>query len=120
MFVLLGACRCEVRQGDCGQVAPHGVADRVSLGLLPSSECGWAAAVAALKPSGGMLHVHGNVLDVEESDWATATVRSCHIKTLCYALLQARMAHACTLCRRICKAAAFVSHQVRAAHLHRC
>lgn len=37
------------------------VADRVSLGLLPSSEEGWKLAVQALKTSGGMLHVHENV-----------------------------------------------------------
>lgn len=43
------AARCEVRQGDCRQVAPTGVADRVLLGLLPSSTCGWPTAVAALK-----------------------------------------------------------------------
>ena len=44
------------------QVAPRGVADRVNLGLLPSSEAGWPAACAALNPaSGGWLHVHGNV-----------------------------------------------------------
>ncbi len=47
-------CRC--------QVCPVGVADRVNLGLIPSSERGWAVACAALKPdSGGVLHVHGNV-----------------------------------------------------------
>ena len=44
------------------QVAPQGIADRVNLGLLPSSEAGWPAACAALNPSsGGWLHIHGNV-----------------------------------------------------------
>ena len=44
------------------QVAPRGIADRVNLGLLPSSEAGWPAACAALNPSsGGWLHIHGNV-----------------------------------------------------------
>ncbi len=38
------------------------VADRVNLGLLPSSEAGWPVACAALRPdTGGWLHVHGNV-----------------------------------------------------------
>jgi tRNA G37 N-methylase Trm5 len=38
------------------------------LGLLPDSECSWAAAVAALKAeSGGVLHVHGNVASGEEA-----------------------------------------------------
>ena len=39
--------------GDCLQVAPVGVADRVLLGLLPSSEDSWPTAVAALKTTGG-------------------------------------------------------------------
>ena len=38
-----------------------GVADRVSLGLLPSSEAGWGVACTALKEAGGWLHIHGNV-----------------------------------------------------------
>ena len=43
-------------------MCPQGVADRVNLGLIPSSEGGWAAACAALSPGrGGWLHVHGNV-----------------------------------------------------------
>lgn len=38
------------------------VADRVNVGLIPSSEEGWPAACAALKKStGGWLHIHGNV-----------------------------------------------------------
>ena len=38
------------------------MADRVNLGLIPSSEGGWAAACAALRRDrGGWLHVHGNV-----------------------------------------------------------
>ena len=36
-------------------------ADRVCLGLLPSSEGGWPLAVRILRPSGGTLHVHENV-----------------------------------------------------------
>ena len=38
------------------------VADRVNVGLIPSSEEGWPSACAALKHStGGWLHIHGNV-----------------------------------------------------------
>ena len=37
-------------------------ADRVNLGLIPSSEEGWPVACAALKSStGGWMHIHGNV-----------------------------------------------------------
>lgn len=55
--------RVQVLPGDCREVAPQGVADRVCLGLLPSSRTGWATALRALKPAGGWLHVHENVLD---------------------------------------------------------
>ncbi|CAB4058856.1 TRM12 [Lepeophtheirus salmonis] len=45
-----------------GAVCPEDVADRVNLGLIPSSECSWEAACRALKiKTGGVLHIHGNV-----------------------------------------------------------
>jgi Predicted methyltransferase len=45
--------------------------DRVSLGLLPSSEGGWKVAIEALrKDPGGWLHIHGNVLVQERDIWA--------------------------------------------------
>lgn len=54
--------RCIIHFGDCREVCPVGVADRVNLGLLPSSEPGWHAACRALKPDRpGWLHVHENV-----------------------------------------------------------
>ena len=54
--------RCVVHVGDCREVCPRGLADRVNLGLVPSSEVGWPAACAALRPDrGGWLHIHGNV-----------------------------------------------------------
>ena len=44
------------------QVGLTNLADRVNLGLIPSSEEGWPLACAALKRStGGWLHIHGNV-----------------------------------------------------------
>ena len=44
------------------QVAPRGIAERVNLGLLPSSEGGWSTACACLRADkGGWMHVHGNV-----------------------------------------------------------
>ena len=43
-------------------VCPRGVADRVNLGLIPSSEISYLKACEALKPGAvGMMHVHGNV-----------------------------------------------------------
>ena len=54
--------RCTVYEGDNAVVAPKDVADRVNLGLIPSSEPGWAVGCASLKTaSGGWLHVHDNV-----------------------------------------------------------
>lgn len=54
--------RCTVHVGDNRLVCPKGVADRVNLGLIPSSREGWLVACAALKPdSGGILHIHHNV-----------------------------------------------------------
>jgi hypothetical protein len=45
--------------------------DRVSLGLLPSSEGGWKTALKALnKEKGGWMHVHANVPTHERDDWA--------------------------------------------------
>lgn len=51
--------RCEVRPGDNRLVAPTGVADRVLLGLIPSSEGSWATALTALKPEGPSCHARG-------------------------------------------------------------
>jgi len=54
--------RAVVYQGDNREVCPVGVADRVNLGLIPSSRAGWPTACRALKPhSGGVLHIHDNV-----------------------------------------------------------
>ncbi|KAK3605529.1 hypothetical protein CHS0354_013152 [Potamilus streckersoni] len=54
--------KCTIHFGDNKQVCPIGCADRVNLGLIPSSEEGWPIACAALKPHiGGILHIHGNV-----------------------------------------------------------
>eukprot|EP00798_Chlamydomonas_sp_ICE-L_P031886 gene31886-6189_t len=74
--------KCEVLPGDSNLNAPKSVADRVLLGLLPSSEGGWAAAVAALKPTGGWLHVHENAVDKEEESWERVKWYAPHIRHL--------------------------------------
>ena len=53
--------RCVIHEGDCRITTESlaGVADRVFLGLLPSSEEGLEPAMRVLSPSGGTLHVHG-------------------------------------------------------------
>ncbi|GBG88733.1 hypothetical protein CBR_g48263 [Chara braunii] len=67
--------RCVVLEGDNRRVAPIGVAHRVNLGLLPSSELSWETAVRCLRPKeGGILHIHGNALDKEEEQWARSVV----------------------------------------------
>ncbi|XP_072017551.1 LOW QUALITY PROTEIN: tRNA wybutosine-synthesizing protein 2 homolog [Amphiura filiformis] len=53
--------RCVIHAGDNSKVCPKGIADRVNLGLIPSSQQGWPIACAALKHTGGILHIHGNV-----------------------------------------------------------
>ncbi|KDP20748.1 hypothetical protein JCGZ_21219 [Jatropha curcas] len=68
--------RCVVLEGDNRIVAPRGVANRVCLGLLPSSEDSWVTAVRALRSNGGMLHVHGNVKDSEEGSWTEHVLKS--------------------------------------------
>lgn len=66
--------RCEVLEGDNRRMAPTGVADRVLLGLLPHAEMSWETAVKALKPRGGVLHVHSNVNSGEEETWMARLV----------------------------------------------
>ena len=53
--------------------ALQGVADRVVLGLLPTSEHAWEDAVRCLKPGGGWLHVHMNVEEERIEAWAEGT-----------------------------------------------
>jgi tRNA wybutosine-synthesizing protein 3 len=66
--------RCIVYSGDNQLSADRNgplfqIADRVCLGLLPSSVRGWPLAVNVLKFDGGILHVHENVRDVEVAHW---------------------------------------------------
>uniref|UniRef100_A0A0D9WZF5 tRNA wybutosine-synthesizing protein 2/3/4 n=1 Tax=Leersia perrieri TaxID=77586 RepID=A0A0D9WZF5_9ORYZ len=68
--------RCIILEGDNRMTAPKGIADRVCLGLLPSSECSWDTAVRALRVEGGMLHIHGNVNDTDETLWLVNVVDS--------------------------------------------
>lgn len=65
--VLEGDCRIRLKEA---QILDQDF-DRISLGLLPSSEGGWRIAVKALnKAKGGWLHVHGNVPSKERDEWA--------------------------------------------------
>ncbi|NXY92606.1 TYW2 protein, partial [Alcedo cyanopectus] len=54
--------RCRIHHGDSRQLDLRDVADRVNLGLIPSSEEGWPVACRVLKKgTGGVLHIHHNV-----------------------------------------------------------
>ncbi|NXP49240.1 TYW2 protein, partial [Heliornis fulica] len=54
--------RCCVHHGDSQELELRDVADRVNLGLIPSSEEGWPVACRVLKKgTGGVLHIHHNV-----------------------------------------------------------
>ena len=71
--------RCQIHHGDNrlkSTVAMlAGLADRVSLGLLPSSVAGWPLAINALKSTGGCLHVHENVNISELDAWLESTCK---------------------------------------------
>lgn len=70
--------RLTVHEGD-NQVALlglKGLADRCHLGLLPSSEPVWEPCLLALKPSGGVLHVHMNVEEERIEAWTAATIET--------------------------------------------
>ncbi|NWU25477.1 TYW2 protein, partial [Dyaphorophyia castanea] len=54
--------RCHIHAGDSRQLQLRDLADRVNLGLIPSSEEGWPVACRVLKKdTGGVLHIHHNV-----------------------------------------------------------
>lgn len=61
-----------VIQADCRSLTLDPIYDRVSLGLLPSSEGGWRVAVRSLSTvRGGWVHIHGNVAIAEiDTVWA--------------------------------------------------
>ena len=63
--------RCTIHEGDNRIAAQSlgGVADRVFLGLLPSSEEGIEVALGALSPSGGTLHIHGLAPSKGHGSW---------------------------------------------------
>eukprot|EP01039_Chlorochromonas_danica_P008263 gene8263-9112_t len=61
--------RCTIVPGDNQLISFESIADRVLLGLLPSSKKGWHLAVKVLKASGGIIHVHENVFEKELSQW---------------------------------------------------
>ena len=49
----------------------YSLADRVHLGILPSSKKTWQSAINCLKSSGGKLHIHMNVEEEKIEDFVT-------------------------------------------------
>jgi len=72
------AGRCTIHVGDNRVIATklEGVADRVVLGLLPSASDGYGLAMAALRPAGGVLHVHGVAAAGDYAAWADGVTGS--------------------------------------------
>jgi tRNA G37 N-methylase Trm5 len=68
--------RCTVYPGDNALSAPllANCADRICLGLLPTSTKSWPLAVQIAKPTGVVtIHVHENVNDVDIDQWKQDT-----------------------------------------------
>ena len=67
--------KCTIHHGD-NRVTMRGlkgIADRVILGLIPSSMNAWGLAIGCLKPSGGTIHVHMNIHEDEIEEWVGKT-----------------------------------------------
>ena len=54
----------------------YSMADRVHLGILPSSEKAWQSAINCLKSSGGKLHIHMNVEEEKINDFVVYCIDS--------------------------------------------
>ena len=67
--------RCTIHEGDNKITMKNlrGIADRVILGLIPSSMNAWGNAIRCLKPEGGVLHIHMNVHEDEIEEWTEKT-----------------------------------------------
>ena len=54
----------------------YAMADRVHLGILPSSEKAWQSAINCLKSCGGKLHIHMNVEEEKINDFVVYCIDS--------------------------------------------
>lgn len=64
--------RLTVLKGDNSEIMQdlQNIADRVHLGILPSSASAWKNAARCLKPEGGIIHIHMNCKEEEISTMA--------------------------------------------------
>ena len=67
--------KCTIYEGDnrISMRNLQGIADRVILGLIPSSMNSWGNAIRCLKDTGGIIHVHMNVHEDEVEQWVDKT-----------------------------------------------
>ena len=67
--------KCTIHPGDnrISMRNLQGIADRVILGLIPSSMNSWGNAIRCLKDTGGIIHVHMNVHEDEVQEWVHKT-----------------------------------------------
>ena len=72
-----------ILRGDNSEIMQdlHNVADRVHLGILPSSKSAWKNAARCLKPEGGFIHIHMNCKEEEIADLAADIL--CEFETIC-------------------------------------
>ena len=111
--VLEGDCRSTLRRLlSSFQEKNHQYFDRISLGLLPSSEGGWPIAIECLnRENGGWLHVHGNVATTERQQWAHWLCRS--LVNICKKHMHSTEWHAiCNHIERVKSFAPKVDHNV--------
>ena len=69
--------RCTIYRGDNRQTCKSigRTADRVIMGLLPTPEDSYEAAMEVLSDSGGVIHVHGLARPGEYSEWGDDVIR---------------------------------------------
>ena len=75
--------RLTILRGDNSEIMQdlHNIADRVHLGILPSSKSAWKNAARCLKPEGGFIHIHMNCKEEEIADLAADIL--CEFETIC-------------------------------------
>ena len=68
--------QCLIHQGDNRKTMKTltGIADRIVLGLIPSSESTWKLAIDCLNPKGGIIHIHMNVDERKLDQWLDETI----------------------------------------------
>jgi len=75
--------RITIHKGDNKTTLPalQECADRCHLGILPSSKEVWELALKCLKPEGGWLHIHMNVLEDDIDKWIKETIETLEHKS---------------------------------------